>query len=64
MSVEVPPAQEEDKDEDDQPEGSSRNPDVDELLRRLLVGELRLKVDPISGRAIPDGEPAPSEDHP
>ena len=60
MNVEVPPAEE----EEERPEGS-RNPEVDELLRRLLVGELELTVDPISGRAMLNNEvrPAP-EDRP
>jgi hypothetical protein len=46
LSLEVPSADE----EEEWPAGSL-DPEVDDLLRRLLVGELEVKVDPISGRA-------------
>ena len=57
MSPEVPPAKEE-----REPSAGLLDPTVDELLRRLLVGELELRVDPVSGRAVVDGElPAPQD---
>ena len=59
MSLEPAPAEE----GEDRPAGSL-DPQVDELLRRLLVGELELKVDPVSGRALPDGEPPARKDRP
>ena len=64
MSFEVPP-----KEEEAEPSADSLDPGVDELLRRLLTGELDLKVDPLSGRALLDANTSPdrtlpSEDHP
>ncbi len=57
------------KEEEAEPSADSLDPAVDELLRRLLTGELELKVDPVSGRPLLDGNPPPeetppSEDHP
>jgi hypothetical protein len=54
VSLETPPTRE----EQPEPSPGSLDPEVGELLRRLLVGELRLKVDPVSGRAVLDGESA------
>ena len=64
MSFEVPP-----KEEEAEPSADSLDPGVNELLRRLLTGELELKVDPLSGRALIDGntppdKTPPSEDRP
>ena len=63
MSLQVPPADENQKDEHAQSKGML-DPEVQELLRRLLVGDLELKVDPLSGRVEVDGETPPSKDHP
>jgi hypothetical protein len=49
MSVEIPPAEEE--------QDGTETRSVDELLRELLVGEKRVKVDPTSGEV----EAAPEE---
>ena len=55
MSLEMPPAREEEQ----APPSGSLDPEVGELLRRLLVGELALKVDPVSGKAVAgDDSPA------
>jgi len=62
MSLEVPPADENQVDEHEQPKGML--PEVRELLRRLLVGDLELKVDPLSGQVEVDGESPASKDHP
>ena len=63
MSLEVPPADENQEDEHRQSEGML-DPEVQELLRRLLVGDLELKVDPWSGQVEVDGESPVSKDHP
>ena len=45
-------------------DGSS-NGTVDALLERLLVGELRIKVDPLTGEIIdPDEDPVDKETSP
>ena len=59
MSREVPPAK-----EGEEPSASLLDPAVREVLRRLLVGELELKVDPVSGRALLDGKAPPPQDRP
>ena len=53
MTVELPP-----ETEHDATPTSSGEPTVDDLLRALMVHEVNVRVDPITGRAIPDGEQA------
>ena len=55
----MPPAK-----EGEEPSASMLDPAVREVLRRLLVGELELKVDPVSGRALLDGKAPPPQDRP
>jgi len=60
VTVDVPPAAGEGESE----KGDSTKT-VDDVLRELLVGDLKVRVDPVSGQAIPDGEGAGArEDHP
>ena len=59
MSREVPPAK-----EGEEPSASLLDPAVRELLRRLLVGELELKIDPVSGRVLLDGRTPPPHHRP
>ena len=58
MSLEVPPAEEEER------SAGLLDPAVRELLRRLLVGELELKIDPVSGRVLLDGRTPPPPHRP
>ena len=53
MTLELPPETERDR----VPDGADE-PTVDDLLRSLLVDEVKVRVDPITGRAIQDGERA------
>jgi hypothetical protein len=60
MTIDWPPAAGEDGGAD-----GNREQTVDDLLRALLVGDLKVRVDPISGQAIPgEGERPAAEDHP
>jgi hypothetical protein len=59
VSLEVAPRKKEEK-----RSAGSLDPEVFELLRRLLVGELVVKVDPVSGQAVRDGRTPSAQDRP